>query len=548
MSAIGIVAIGRNEGDRLRRCFTSLAPTGLPIVYVDSGSTDRSVLLARSLGIAVVELDLSRPFSAARARNEGFDLLRHDHPEIEFVMFLDGDCELAPGWLDRAKAEMDARPDAAVVCGRRREKFPEHSIYNRLVDLEWDTPIGEAIACGGDALMRADAFAKVGGYDPSAIAGEEPELCQRLRAVGHAIWRIDAEMTAHDLAMTRFGQWWRRMVRCGYNGLDIQTRLPGKDQPFGHELGRSRLWSLYWPMAVVGASLLIGVGFGPNAGVVVCFVLLALLPLRAFRIARANRHRVEDWRTALAFGWAIVLSQFANVAGQFGYLVDRARGRTGRLIEYKKGGEVFFSPMPSSTPARRRPAVFLDRDGTVIENVPYLADPSRVRPFPDAAEALGRLREAGFALVIVTNQSAVGRGRVTLDQLAAVNAEMSRQFAAEGVALDGIYFCPAVPGGTDKTAIEHPDRKPGPGMLLRAADELGLDLASSWMIGDMISDILAGVNAGCRGTVLVETGHGLADHEVDVVDGLRVAPDLTTAAEMILATIAEPSARPAHAS
>jgi D,D-heptose 1,7-bisphosphate phosphatase len=204
-------------------------------------------------------------------------------------------------------------------------------------------------------------------------------------------------------------------------------------------------------------------------------------------------------------------------------------------------------PAKSEAPeAGRRPAVFLDRDGTVIENVPYLGEPSRVRPFPDTLASLRRLVVAGFALVIVTNQSAVGRGRITLDQLAAVNDEMARQFSAGGVTLDGIYFCTTVPQVGDRTTVEHPDRKPGPGMLLRAAEELGLALEASWMVGDMLSDALAGVNAGCRGSILVETGHGLGDDEIDAVAGLRVVPDLSAAVDLILEFEADPGLQGRH--
>ena len=348
MTDLGVVAIGRNEGDRLRRCLGSLAGRGLPIVYVDSNSTDGSVALARSAGVDVVELDMSRPFSAARARNAGFERLRAITPGLRLVMFLDGDCEVADGWPDRARSEIEARPDAAVVCGRRREKFPERSIYNRLADLEWDTPVGEATACGGDALMRAEAFASVGGFDDSAIAGEEPELCQRLRASGWTIWRVDAEMTRHDLGMTRFRQWWRRMVRGGYNGLDIQARFPGKDQPFARELAKSRLWAIGWPAAVAVGAASAGLVFGAVAAWAVGLILLAVVPLRAARLANKVRPRVDGWRTALAYGALVVVGQFANVAGQAGYLLDRALGRSGRLIEYKRVAEVARPAAPST--------------------------------------------------------------------------------------------------------------------------------------------------------------------------------------------------------
>lgn len=191
---------------------------------------------------------------------------------------------------------------------------------------------------------------------------------------------------------------------------------------------------------------------------------------------------------------------------------------------------------PTEGPARRgRPAVFLDRDGTLIENVPYLDDPARLELFPDAAIALQRLRAAGFACVLVTNQSAIGRGRLTEARLAEIHDEMSRRLAAGGAGLDAIYHCPVAPAvdEPDPRLVEHPDRKPGPGMLLRAAEALGLDLASSWMVGDSLSDVVAGWNAGCRGSILVRTGHGRhaeATAPPDIpfrpVDGLTEAVDL----------------------
>lgn len=153
-----------------------------------------------------------------------------------------------------------------------------------------------------------------------------------------------------------------------------------------------------------------------------------------------------------------------------------------------------------------RAAVFLDRDGTLIEHVHYLNDPKQVRLLPGGPEAVRNLQALDFACVVVTNQSAVGRGMLTLDGLDEIHREMHRQFADHGVRLDGVYYCPVAPTSSDRTSIDHPDRKPGPGMLLRAARDLVLDLDRSWMVGDMYSDVLAGRNAGCRGTVLVRTG------------------------------------------
>ena len=193
------------------------------------GSTDGSVLEARSLGVDVVELDARTPFTAARARNDGFERLCQVAPKLPYVQFVDGDCEVVAGWLDKAVAFLDLHRDVAVVCGRRRERYPARSIYNRLCDLEWDTPVGEAKACGGDALMRAEAFEKVDHFRADLIAGEEPELCLRLRQAGWRIWRLDYEMTLHDAAITRFSQWWSRTLRGGYafaNGAYLHSAAP----------------------------------------------------------------------------------------------------------------------------------------------------------------------------------------------------------------------------------------------------------------------------------------------------------------------------------
>jgi len=153
-----------------------------------------------------------------------------------------------------------------------------------------------------------------------------------------------------------------------------------------------------------------------------------------------------------------------------------------------------------------RPAVFLDRDGTLIESVHYLAQPEKIVLIDGVGCALNRLREQGYLLVLVTNQSAIGRGLLTENAYEAIHAEFCRQLRAFNIELDGHYFAPHAPNGTDRTIEEHPDRKPAPGMLLRAAKDLGIDLSRSWMIGDMISDVLAGRHAGCRASILVETG------------------------------------------
>lgn len=177
-------------------------------------------------------------------------------------------------------------------------------------------------------------------------------------------------------------------------------------------------------------------------------------------------------------------------------------------------------------------AAFLDRDGTIIELVHHLNDPSDVVLIPGAGAAIADLRAAGWAVVVVTNQSVIGRGKLTVEGLAEVHAEMARQLAATGAEVDAIYFCPLAPRVKDPTVIEDPMRKPGPGMLQQAAAEMDLDLAASWMVGDTVSDMLAGQNAGTR-SLLVRTGYG-AHYTHDRDTFTAEAPDLGAAATIIL--------------
>jgi D-glycero-D-manno-heptose 1,7-bisphosphate phosphatase len=180
----------------------------------------------------------------------------------------------------------------------------------------------------------------------------------------------------------------------------------------------------------------------------------------------------------------------------------------------------------------------------LIELVHHLADPREVRLLPRSGEAVRLLRELGYLSVLVTNQSAIGRGLLTVEGLGAVQAEFDRQLSACGEKIDGFYFCPHMPLIKDPTVIEHPDRKPGPGMLLRAARELELDLSRSWMIGDTVSDMWAGRNAGCRGTILVRTGYGKDAPASAGAD--YVVEDVWAAAELIRELDAAPRMLETH--
>jgi len=281
---LGLVVIGRNEGERLRRCLGSIGCDRYPVVYVDSGSTDGSVAMAAAMGAAVVELDTAIPFTAARARNAGWTRLLDRAPEVLAVQFVDGDCELEAGWLDAAAAFLAENPETAVVCGRRRERFPEASPYNAMCDAEWDTPVGRARACGGDALMRVPALAAMGGFNPAIVAGEEPELCARLRAAGWTIWRIAAPMTIHDAAMGRFGQWWVRSTRGGFGYAQTFAATRGAGQAlYGRELVRAAVWG--------GAVPGLAVAFAAAGSLVPAGAFAGLWLAQGLRLARRHGAR-----------------------------------------------------------------------------------------------------------------------------------------------------------------------------------------------------------------------------------------------------------------
>lgn len=324
---VGAVAIGRNEGQRLIDCLGSLIGRVGHVVYVDSGSTDGSVEAATRLGALVVTLPAGEPFTAARARNAGWRRLLELDPALRYVQFVDGDCLVVDGWIEEARAALEADPALAVVCGRRRERFPEASLYNRLVDLEWDTPVGPAAACGGDAMMRAEALRQVGGFDPSLIAGEEPDLCFRLRAEGRTIERLDAEMTRHDAAMDRFGQWWRRNVRAGHACAEGAARHGRSPERYNVRQSRSN-----WFWGLVVPSLAVGLAW-PTRGL--SLLLLGGLGLIAYRAARHRRRRGAEPRLARLDGLACALSKFPQAIGQLAFLRGRLTGRAQPLIEYK---------------------------------------------------------------------------------------------------------------------------------------------------------------------------------------------------------------------
>ncbi len=321
---IGVVAIGRNEGERLITCLRSALDCCPNVVYVDSGSTDSSVAAAKRLGVNVVNLDMSMPFTAARARNAGAHALLQHH-DLQFIQFIDGDCEFFVDWLKQAEQYLLHNLSAAVVAGRLRERHPEASIYNRMCDIEWDTPAGDTKACGGIMMMRSEAFKQVHGFNESLIAGEEPEMCVRLRHAGWKIHRLANDMALHDADMHHFSQWWKRSQRAGYayaEGASLHGAPP--ERHWVKERNRAWVWALLIPLLC-----LIAAWIHPLLGL----LALGIYPLQIIRTARHFAHLGSfKWKQA-SF---LMLGKFAEIIGQFKFYKNRLFSKQARLIEHKR--------------------------------------------------------------------------------------------------------------------------------------------------------------------------------------------------------------------
>jgi GT2 family glycosyltransferase len=326
--SVAIVTIGRNEGERLKGCLRAAVANALTVVYVDSGSTDGSAEFARSMGCQVVELTVDLPFSAARARNEGFACAMTAGPDIAFLQFVDGDCVLVDGWLERGVAALNEHSDVGVVCGHVREIHPEASVYNRLFDLEWRQNPGEINACGGIFMVRPAVFKAVGGFRADVIAAEDNEFCVRVRRMGEKILLLDTAMVWHDAAMRRFSEWWRRARRTGHAFAQVAA-LHGKsnERYFVRECRRVWIWGLAIPAIALGlapftrgVSLLLLFLYGPQFGWIV-------------RNARKRGWPLGD---AMVYAFFTVLTKFPALEGMLAYHWRHWRGLTLTIMEHKE--------------------------------------------------------------------------------------------------------------------------------------------------------------------------------------------------------------------
>lgn len=330
MNHIAVVTIGRNEGHRLINCLLSLKKElsqDTPLIYVDSGSTDDSVTKAEKLGVIVIKLDLSIAFTAARARNTGLDYIIQNYPHINYIQFLDGDCELLPHWIQNAIPILKEKQDLAIVCGRRKEKYPHKSIYNHLIDMEWNTPIGETKACGGDALIRLEALKQVKGYNPSLICGEEPEMCIRLREKGWKIERLDLDMTIHDAQIFKFSQWWKRNIRGGW-AIAEGYFMYGKtsEKYMKKEYFSGYFWGLIIPLFIISLILI-------TKGLSLLFLFIYILLTFKIYLNRLNIN--NNKKEALLYSFWCVLSKFPQFVGQYQYIFTKITKQKAKIIEYK---------------------------------------------------------------------------------------------------------------------------------------------------------------------------------------------------------------------
>jgi len=326
---VAIVAIGRNEGDRLKSCLQSVMQAAKTVIYVDSGSTDGTPQYATSIGCRVVELDPSKPFSAARARNEGYASVIEKNPDVPFIQFLDGDCDLMEDWLESGVAALNRLNNVAIVCGHVRELFPEATIYNKLADLQWQMLPGRIRSSGGRFLIRTEVFESAGGFRADVIAAEDDEFCIRVRALGWQIFQLDAEMARHDMAMTQFSEYWRRSKRTGHAYAHVAAlHAENGEAYFVRDIRRILIWALWLPLL----SLCL-VPFTRGLSLLALFCLYALQFVHNYL---SGRRRGWQTRDSLISSYFNAIYKFPALLGLLEYHWRHLRGESFKIIEYRR--------------------------------------------------------------------------------------------------------------------------------------------------------------------------------------------------------------------
>ncbi len=311
---VSFVAIGRNEGERLISCLRSICKASEQVVYVDSGSSDGSVAAARELGAKAVALTEGQAFTAARARNAGFKRAMECWPETDFVMFIDGDCELIDGFIERATDLMRRRPEVGIVTGRCRERKRDASVYNLVCDMEWDGPVGDVDACGGIFMTRVSTFQSAGGFRPFVLAAEDDDYCIRVRNSGFFVHRLRSDMCWHDADMNNFGQWWRRAKRAGHAYAQLGELHNGY---FQAERMRAWFWGAILPLSAIAFTPL-------TRGL--SLLLLLLFPLSFVRTAWNLVKGGAAARDAAVHSAFLTISKFPNLLGILNYQRKKAFG------------------------------------------------------------------------------------------------------------------------------------------------------------------------------------------------------------------------------
>lgn len=323
--SIGVVIIGRNEEERLEMCLVSVLAQCSDVVYVDSASTDSSAAIAERMGVPVVRLPQDDRLNAAYARNAGVTgLERHAGPR-DLIQFLDGDCRLADGWVESASAFLASRLDVAAVCGWRLEERPTRNIFHRICSVEWRLGgQGDVHSFAGEVMIRADVYHAQHGYDERLIAGEEPELSDRIRSAGGRIVRLDVVASHHDIDMTSWREWWRRSVRAGYSYAQV-THLDRRPTIYRGAQRKTLLWG----------------------GLVPLVALVSLPRTRLPMLAALGKACTSGWRAArrlpsstsngdrVAWALSCALWPLAGSCGVIRYWRDVFRGDRSRIIEYK---------------------------------------------------------------------------------------------------------------------------------------------------------------------------------------------------------------------